>query len=44
MQFARRRNAHYRAFTLLESLMAAGILLAVVVSATTAITAGQQHA
>jgi hypothetical protein len=38
------RRAHRRAFTLLESLMAAGILLAVVVSATSAITAGQQHA
>ena len=33
-----------RGFTLLEALMAAGILLAVVVSATSAITAGQQHA
>ena len=31
-------------FTLLESLMAAGILLIVVVSVTSAITAGQQHA
>ena len=33
-----------RAFTLLESLMATGILLGVVVAVTSAITAGQQHA
>lgn len=32
-----------RGFTLLEALMACGILLAVVVSVTTAITAGQQQ-
>jgi len=35
---------HRRGFTLLEALMASGILLAVVVSVTAAITAGQQHA
>lgn len=33
-----------RGFTLMESLMAASILLAVVLSVTTVITAGQQHA
>lgn len=33
-----------RAFTLLESLMAAGILLCVVVAVTSAVTAGQQQA
>src|SRR5262245_42003723 len=32
-----------RGFTLLEALMAAGILLVVVVSVSSAITAGQQH-
>ena len=33
-----------RGFTLLEALMASGILLGVVVAVTSAITAGQQHA
>ena len=33
-----------RGFTLLEALMASGILLAAVVAVTSAITAGQQHA
>lgn len=38
----RRRAA--RGFTLIEALMATGLLLMVVVSVTSAITAGQQHA
>ena len=38
------RHHARRAFTLLEALMAAGILLAVVVGVTTAVTAGQLHA
>ncbi len=33
-----------RGFTLIESLMASGILLVIVVAVTSAITAGQQHA
>jgi type II secretory pathway pseudopilin PulG len=33
----------HRGFTLLEALMAAGILLTVVVTVTSAISAGQQH-
>src|SRR5262245_10274872 len=39
-----RAVARRAGFTLLESIMAAGILLVVVVSVTSAITAGQQHA
>jgi type II secretory pathway pseudopilin PulG len=39
-----RRGGHRRGFTLLEALMAAGILLVVVVSVTSAIAAGQQNA
>ncbi|MEM7228250.1 MAG: hypothetical protein AAF432_05465 [Planctomycetota bacterium] len=39
-----RRPRHRRGYTLLESLMAAGILLGIVVAITSAITAGQQHA
>jgi type II secretory pathway pseudopilin PulG len=39
----RRRTVH-RAFTLLESLMAAGILLGIVIAVTSAVTAGQQNA
>lgn len=34
----------YRAFTLLEALMASAILFAVVMAVTSAVTAGQQHA
>jgi Tfp pilus assembly protein PilV len=41
---AARRVAMRRGFTLLEAFMAASILLAVVLSVTTVITAGQQHA
>lgn len=41
---AAHRRRHRRAFTLLEALMAAGILLVIVVAVTSAITAGQQHA
>ena len=47
MQFRlghRTRRRFQRGFTLLESLMATGILLAVVVSVSSAITAGQQNA
>ncbi|MHC5024481.1 MAG: type IV pilus modification PilV family protein [Planctomycetota bacterium] len=39
-----RGHAWRRGFTLMEALMAASILLAVVLSVTTLITAGQQHA
>jgi len=39
-----RQSRAPRGFTLMESLMAAGILLAIVVAVTSAITAGQQHA
>jgi hypothetical protein len=38
------RSGLRRAFTLLEALMASGILLGIVVAVTSAITAGQQHA
>ncbi len=41
--YVRSRYAR-RAFTLLEALMAAGILFAVVVGVTSAVTAGQLHA
>ena len=37
-------GASRRGFTLLEALMAAGILLVVVIAVTSAVTAGQQHA
>jgi hypothetical protein len=37
-------NGQRRAFTLVEALMAAGILLMIVFAVTSAITAGQQHA
>ena len=38
------RSGLRRAFTLMEALMASGILLGIVVAVTSAITAGQQHA
>jgi Tfp pilus assembly protein PilV len=40
---ARRRAASRGGFTLIEALMASGILLIIVVAVTSAITAGQQH-
>lgn len=39
-----RLNLIQRGFTLVESLMACGILLVIVVAVTSAVTAGQQHA
>lgn len=39
-----RRTAAQRGFTLIESLMACGILLVTVIAVTSAVTTGQQHA
>lgn len=41
---SRSARCRVRGFTLLESLMACGVLLVIVVAVTSAVTAGQQHA